>query len=869
MPYNVSSNTFDRVWQFVDQFEEFDDIKRSDLDTALDDLNVGVNLALQGGMSYVGDWIASGAFPTKRPDLTAIHNRDAWRVSVAGTVGGISFIVDDYLVALRGNPGTGYAGNWFRVPKDLTAYNLALTLRSEDAADAADTSAIAAAASALTASSAASAISAVVPFVSIAAMQAFTTPVASTEYTVCADGVTIERFVWNPANVSAQITASDQDYYAPASAPSGASGAYQRSVQRVSRLFASKGGKWVDDSAALTADTSLTYTNGATGTVVAGDYVRSLKEGFSWQVAASTATDHSRTTAGGVKLYVMAINGQVHLDAFGPKATGLVGDDDTAILQKLVDHPCPEKRIGSGVYSINGSVTLRDNITIVGTLGASILYQRGQYLWVGPNDLDGCVITGIMYDFVDRLAASETAYWSLFKLKAHNNCRFGNSYFQRYNQMTVFDIALDALDTTNCIDNIYEDWHNPLGAACQHFMIVRGYDPYEYKASGTGDMTPIATNIIWPETYNSSVMVVRESSVRRYTELVRGTDYTVAYDGSNKLTVIPLVNRTVGENWIVYTANPEDTGRRPVSNITLTNIDISYVDQTFITCVRWVDEVIIEKCRLVASSDNVDFIRLNPYTTRGGEGGDHCHINFCTFSYILDPLLVTNHETIRMVRGGPGSYALTGIQNTLDFDWMTSGGLHHGIAITDTQENLLPITISTNGTSTVTAGSGSFRDWFTAIGTPDRCLINGVEYSIATIGTTTMTLGASVPGTASGVAISRKSFLAVADNYLQFANMGTGFPGSTGKSGMLRGNSTGFEVGSATILSGNAYVDVPLLLWRAPKLNEIAIMPGTSGMAGFFIVPTEMAKNKMRVQLPSAAGTDQQFSYKVEMTAAV
>ena len=82
----------------------------------------------------------------------------------------------------------------------------------------------------------------------------------------------------------------------------------------------------VDDVTALLADTALTYTAGQLGTVEAGDYVRTRSEGFSYQVAASGATDHHLTTAGGVKLYVQAgDDGRYNVLAAGADATGVVG----------------------------------------------------------------------------------------------------------------------------------------------------------------------------------------------------------------------------------------------------------------------------------------------------------------------------------------------------------------------------------------------------------------------------------------------------------------------------------------------------------------------------------------------------------------
>tara|TARA_R110000751_G_scaffold146094_9_gene250027 strand:+ start:27957 stop:30251 length:2295 start_codon:yes stop_codon:yes gene_type:complete len=62
-------------------------------------------------------------------------------------------------------------------------------------------------------------------------------------------------------------------------------------------------GPWLDNVTALLADTSLTYTASQPGTVAEGDYVRTRKEGYSYEVAASDASDNDTVTTGGVKLY--------------------------------------------------------------------------------------------------------------------------------------------------------------------------------------------------------------------------------------------------------------------------------------------------------------------------------------------------------------------------------------------------------------------------------------------------------------------------------------------------------------------------------------------------------------------------------------
>ena len=59
--------------------------------------------------------------------------------------------------------------------------------------------------------------------------------------------------------------------------------------------------------ALLLADAVLTYSAGS-HQVVAGDYLTVLEENSKWKVAASGATDHDKTTAGGVKLYRATIS---------------------------------------------------------------------------------------------------------------------------------------------------------------------------------------------------------------------------------------------------------------------------------------------------------------------------------------------------------------------------------------------------------------------------------------------------------------------------------------------------------------------------------------------------------------------------------
>lgn len=91
-------------------------------------------------------------------------------------------------------------------------------------------------------------------------------------------------------------------------------------------------GPWLDNVAALLADTTLTYGPGAAH-VQAGDIVRTRAEGFPYMVAVPGSTDHLVATAGGVKLYVKpSADGAYHTAALGAPS----GTNDTDKLAALL-----------------------------------------------------------------------------------------------------------------------------------------------------------------------------------------------------------------------------------------------------------------------------------------------------------------------------------------------------------------------------------------------------------------------------------------------------------------------------------------------------------------------------------------------------
>ena len=126
-----------------------------------------------------------------------------------------------------------------------------------------------------------------------------------------------------------------------------------------------------DTVAALLADTTLTYTAGQIGTVTAGGYVRTRSEGFSYQVAASGASDHHVTTAGGVKLYVLAGSEGYNVKAFGATGDGST-NDSTAFTTAL--------GLGGCVYAPAGTYLI--NVTQMAAF--THLYGDGESTIIKP-----------------------------------------------------------------------------------------------------------------------------------------------------------------------------------------------------------------------------------------------------------------------------------------------------------------------------------------------------------------------------------------------------------------------------------------------------------------------------------------------------
>jgi len=114
------------------------------------------------------------------------------------------------------------------------------------------------------------------------------------------------------------------------------------------------------DVAALLADTTLSYSG-----LSAGDVITTRSEAFAYEVAASDATDEHVTTAGGVKLYVLAGSARYDVKAFG--AVGDGATDDTAAIQAAVTAQQGKSLyFPSGIYVNTANPTGADDVLMTG-----------------------------------------------------------------------------------------------------------------------------------------------------------------------------------------------------------------------------------------------------------------------------------------------------------------------------------------------------------------------------------------------------------------------------------------------------------------------------------------------------------------------
>jgi hypothetical protein len=112
--------------------------------------------------------------------------------------------------------------------------------------------------------------------------------------------------------------------------------------------------------------------------------------GFRYQRAASTATDHHRTTAGGVKLYVLTLVGAYWADAFGAVADDAT--DSYAAIQAACDAASAaadiETRVmlGAGIYRTSQKISVKSSFRGMGVQATFIKATTGDFTPVEVQD---------------------------------------------------------------------------------------------------------------------------------------------------------------------------------------------------------------------------------------------------------------------------------------------------------------------------------------------------------------------------------------------------------------------------------------------------------------------------------------------------
>ncbi len=520
---------------------------------------------------------------------------------------------------------------------------------------------------------------------------------------------------------------------------------------------------------------------------------------------------------------------------------------------------------GEAIWRVDGVLTLKSNTSIIGTRGKSTFYQYGPKLFQGQTDLRNFVMEDLIFDFRSQGGALDNSYSVWANLDSHEDCKFGHLTWVRYDNLTILERHPTNAATVNTIKNHYGPWDI---SACAHITQSIGHEgTFVFRFQGNGSTTVINTGLAWPETFNSSVVVLRESSNRIFSELVRGTDYTVAYP-SGICTVTMTTAPGTSERIHIYPSTPIPSGggnRRPISNNTW-SVFCRYVFIRGFQDVRWVDAERYSDSNLSLAGNFARAFVHNPYELRTGQGGDYSLYDNVIVTYQEGASFVTDPNTVRAFEFGPGSFGMRGLACIFDFEWIAADGSNHAITSRDREAvTISGLTVNTNNTNTITAATGSFTDHFSALGgaARDRIRIGGVEYTIATISASSMTLGATVPGTATGLACERISITSKVEYNLD--NSALGYPFATGKGNMgtFQTATATSAFGTATINSGASSVVVTHNLNRTPRTEEITITPAGAAAASWWI--SNRTATTFQVNIPSAAGVGTGIGWRVDL----
>ena len=544
---------------------------------------------------------------------------------------------------------------------------------------------------------------------------------------------------------------------------------------------------------------------------------------------------------------------------FGALGGGTI--DDTAAIQAAADANS-WIHFPDGTYRCDSALVPASDSKWTGTVGGVELLQYGPYLFQPGDSLQSWHLSG----FTLRLSSGSTDNFDCaFSMKAHRDCVIENLELLAYDEITVIERMPVAASTHNTIDNVYRDWTIN---ACANLDVAIGLEGYYHLHQGDGATTVIATGQVWPETFDSSVVVIEENFNRIFRAMDLTTDYTVAYDGSDNLTVTMASAPSASTRIHIWPAMPRtDAGahaRRPISNNVWERIKTLYIFKRGFQAIRWVDAETYRDVRLMAGADNVILWVFNP-GDRNGQGGDFMHWDAGVISYQGEVGFAENPSTLKGISFGPGTVFNTSHGLAGDLVWRHSGN-NKLIEVNDTETTVLTGNVTTDGTAVVLGSGTEFTKELTLIGSvPDTVIIEGVIYGIASIDSATQLTTTVVVPVAAAVAISRYNYHNAVSYDMQFRSTGEGQLVSDALSigHYIRGSASQAS-GTATMAISTTAITVPFKLSRLPTPGEIHVT-AHSGLAGRSIQVSNITLTSFNINVNTSAAAEYTFGYSIEL----
>ena len=498
-----------------------------------------------------------------------------------------------------------------------------------------------------------------------------------------------------------------------------------------------------------------------------------------------------------------------------------------------------------------GEINPRSGLAIHGVRGSSVLEQYGSNLFAPNATLLNCKIYDL--DLVYKNPSSDPRHCA-FKLQSNHRCTFESFNATGYDDVTIFERLCQANDTKNCTFNTYADFEI---SGCNTLDFAAGFEELQYIHIGDGTTTVINTETVWPEQFPSSVVVLKEDNRRILRELTFITDYTVSYPSG--ILEITLTSPCGSDERIwIYPSCPVATNRRPISNNSWINSKSRSVKSRGHTAFRWLDAETYTDEHIQLHQDNAVAYDLNPYETRGGQGGDYNSYDASVLAYsggVSDP------DTLIGWRLGPGSHNTMGNAIKMDLGWVNES-LNRSNAIKEISLDFyeLPGTVSiTQGSEIVTGSNTVFTEKLSLIGSVrDIVRIEGRDYGIASIDSDTqITLATNAKDTLSGVKIYRFNSGDNTGSYFTFCDIGleknnkreTPTGGGTAQSS----NRT-LDFGEFIIPQGATSVTIDHGVWREFKTYEIRLTPA-SQLGGRTLSVNNITKDTFTVDVDTAGAS--------------